>query len=79
MNKIKIKEELQYTYESKDFVELFYDKLNSKSKALIYTIAKDYVDDIPKVEVLKWKNLGMINEVYEKNVKIIKKYESEMI
>ena len=78
-DRLKINEELQYMYESKDFVELFYDKLNSESKRLVYKIAKDYIDNIPKVEVLKWKNLGMINEVYEKNVKIIKKYESEMI
>ena len=74
---LKINEELQYMYESKDFVELFYDKLNNESKALIYKIAKDYVDNVPKMEVLKWKNLGMVNEVYEKNVKIIKKYEGE--
>lgn len=79
MDRLKIREELQYMYECKDFVEVFYDKLNRESKALIYKIAKDYVDNIPKVEVSKLKNLGMVNEVYEKNVKIIKKYESEMI
>ena len=70
--------ELTDKYCNNNFVELFYDKLADEDKALVYKVAKDYVDNIPKMEVLKWKNLGMVNETYEKNVKIIKKYESEL-
>ena len=69
--------ELVEMYEDVKFAEKYYDSLNKEDKEIIYKISRSYVDNIPKETILNNENLGLIDKVYDKNIKIIMKYKEE--